>query len=360
MSHSQTPSRPLSTPLEGTMDAEDVSILQYSYSQSVTLTASLIRQIAVEFGLAIAPASLRHAILAYAASRLPAQYFARKFEFHKVQARRRLIFKLQPPNHVVDADVFASHILAWVALCQNSRKEALVHARGCISMMNDLLPARVSSNLLTLFAPLILDHMNIVLASRDVPTTTSSFAQRVPYYRELCRTGAPSEAWQSPLLETTYQFVRGAICVAAVTLKNIAIKEKHSIDIIERLAAVKFLAQYIHSKLEDDGFQNTFTSLAQGLGNNDLQEGERTPEQQLFEYQSIGKRSLEFVLAVIEGSTILQGLSSPKATTIAATIRSQLRSAGRPGEALRYCSDAYYCHISLSALVLIEEDERNL
>jgi hypothetical protein len=345
------------------MDAEDVSLLQCAYTQNITLTASLVKQMAVAFSETIRPAALRHAILAYAALRLP-QHFYGKFQFHKAKARHTLILKIQTPDLIEDADVFASQILAWIALCQDSREEALVHAHGCISMMETLRhsgrPGR-SSDLLAVFSPLILDNMNIVIAvGRDVPTTTSTFAQRVPYYRELCRTGTPPEAWRSADLETIHGFVRGAVCVSIVTLKQIAIKERNGLSLDKRMSATKALTAYIQSKTEDRGFQSVFNALAEWSGEDTRKGCERAPEQQLFGYQLIGLQSLRLVLAIIEDSTILSGVCSPEVMLLADGIRSALRSTGPPIEALRYYRDAYYCHMSLSGMALTEDNEGNL
>jgi hypothetical protein len=69
------------------LDPDEQSLLQYAYFQEGAIIASLLKQLA---GVYRTRASLRHVVLAFAASSLPPEKFENRVEFHKAQACTRL------------------------------------------------------------------------------------------------------------------------------------------------------------------------------------------------------------------------------------------------------------------------------
>ena len=334
------------------MEAGEVQLLNFAYSLDVTITASLLKQMAVAFGRIISPAPLRYAILTYAALNRQDKI---KGLHYKDKALRALRTRLN--RKIVDSDVFAAQMLGWIACCQGSNKEALIHATGSRLMLSHLSGRETqaeSSVALRLFKPLILDDMNYIVricgeSPRSVPSRGgSSFAQRLAYNQELCRTGTPSEAWQSPPLETVHNYLRGAIGCAIVLLKNIAIKEENGTSVLERNAEANQIIDYITAKIEDNVFKDTLASSKQSLPTAKTQ-----LEAQLIQYQSVGLQCLKLMLAILEPSTILLGLESAQAITIAAQILSATKISG---PSTLYYKDTYCCHLSLGAMVVPSAD----
>jgi hypothetical protein len=360
----QSPSRPLPAVIDGgEIDAEDVSALQFAYSKGITLLASFIKQMAVTFGVSIRPAPLRHAVLAYAALHFPAQQSRRNVEYHCGKASSVLLKRLDNPNQIADSDVFAAMVLAWIELCRGSTADSLVHAYGCMSMLevldNGRLPGR-ASDLLATFAPLILDNMNSVLAvggalpQKPSAGKPSSFGQRLIYYQELCRTGSPPEAWQSTVLETMHNYFRGAIGSVIVELRQIATLERNGAVDGASVRAAQSALEYIKAKTEDPDFRRTFAGLGRTF--REKKESGEVAELQLLRFQSTSLQALELLQSIIQGQNVLQGITSDNTLAIAERLLSSTEASRRPVEELWYYRDAYYCHLPLCGLVLTPEE----
>jgi hypothetical protein len=125
---------------------------------------------AVAYGKSITAAPLRHAMLAYAAVRLSLhdERFRLKVETHKDKVVTALSRKLQTPQLVVDADIFASFYLTWTAMYQHNADQSFVHAVGCLNILTHLTETdhagkRPHYDFLSLFAPLIKDSLRDIL-----------------------------------------------------------------------------------------------------------------------------------------------------------------------------------------------------
>jgi hypothetical protein len=206
--------------------------------------------------------------------------------------------------------------------------------------------------------------MNSVLEVGGASSTTfasdqpSSFRQRLAYYRELCRTGSPPQAWQSTAVETTHNYLRFAIGSAIVELKNIAILERNGVDHHDRAQAVKSTVDYIKMKTEDHDFRQTFADLGRLFRELKLKESGKveTPELQLLRFQSTGLQTLELLQSIVECQNTMQGIDLHNSVAIAARLLSGTESAGRPVDGLWYYRDAYYCHLPLCGMVLTPEE----
>jgi len=336
--------------------------------------ASFVKQMSLTFGKAIRPAPLRYAILAYSTLRLPQEQLRHGFEDYLRKAKNELWRRVNMPDKLQDADVFAAMILAWVSLCKGL-SESATHAHGGLSMLDCLSGVRKigsSSDLLALFAPLIRDNMSSILTigggpppiiasgpSTILPRPVSVFTQRVNYYRELCRTGTPAEAWQPTEVETTYNYLRGAVGFSIRGLKSVAIMERDRVDRIERTQAINHISVYIQGKLEDDDFRRMFAQLGESFRRHqshgtDSRDSKLGAELQVLRFLSMGIQALELLRSIFEGpgETIKEGFGSHRTAVLAARLHSVAQSTGHPLEALKYYRDIFYCSLSLCGILL--------
>src|SRR5947207_2496532 len=183
-----------------------------------------------------------------------------------------------------------------------------------LKLLSNGMKKGVYSDLLEIFAPLILDDMGTIISmGGDSPLAAetphrSSFSERLTYYHELCHTGTPSEAWQPPRLETTYNYMRGALGAVIHYLKGIAMREKDGLD---SGVAINALVGYIKSKTEDTAFRQTLASFDQALARKPGQAAGKNPQLQLMGYQTMGLEVFQLVLSIIESPDLLEGIDSP-------------------------------------------------
>jgi hypothetical protein len=320
---------------------------------------------AVAYGTGITSFPLRHAIIAYATSLRPDdENFRRLSEIHRDEAVSSLIRKLDTPELIVDADVFAAYMLSWAAsICQDPENRDFMHAQGCLTMLSHISSrGEGMSEFLAVFSGMMMADMQTVLLKkrpRDTaaltinPAKLRTFDDRHRYYKELCRTGTPPEAWcQDSLLENTHSYLRGAVLNGALNfLKRIAMMER---DGLGRRGEVDNANAYITSKLDDAGFQRALPVLERSFRQRNIQHaasGDRGT--QLLAYQFMGLDTLNFIFSIVdpENENILAGISSPNTRAISAQICSAALRHGAPAENLKYYADVYYCDISLAGLV---------
>jgi hypothetical protein len=315
---------------------------------------------AAAFGMTITPRPLRHAIIAYACLQLPPEQFADQVEDHSILAFRTLRLKLDQPNLLNDGDVFAALMLAWTAVCRGSQHVAELHARGCLLMLTAISSRDQDSSdtrLLRIFSPFILDDMSTIISmggDSAQPTEAprrSSFSERLGYYQELCHTGTPSEAWQEPILEATYNYLRGAVGGVVHSLKHIATAEEGGSD---TSAGLTTLVEYITTKISDVEFERTMATFSHALS----QKGNRRSrtELQLMSHQSLIFAVLQLVLAILDAPNLQEGLSSSSTRRLGLGLYRMARTHGRPLECLSYYGDLFYCSVALIGMVLSAED----
>src|SRR5271169_1261743 len=102
--------------------------------------------------------TLRHAVLAFAASLLPQSQFSEQSEYHIDQATTALKNQVAVPAKVHEADFFAAGMLMWVLWIKNRPKNALAHAKGAMLMLQHFLANSDGSgfsDMLTVYAPLV-------------------------------------------------------------------------------------------------------------------------------------------------------------------------------------------------------------
>jgi hypothetical protein len=335
-------------------------LLQYAYSQEFTALASLLKQFAVAYGASIQPSTLRHAILAYAAWSLPEEDIEKR-ELYKGQACRSLIKKLNYPSQIEEADVFAAFLLAWLALQEldYTSTESGVHAKGCVALLTQLSQnahTKSLSPLLELFEPFIWDGIFVISAAvrgeiANTPKRITTFEQRVKYFVQLCWTGTPTEAWQSPTIEALHNQLGHLLSSLFCSLRYAAIKELAG-DIEERNNIVVDVVSYVKAAIDDHDMQEAL-SLREATLKATVERV--TLDEQLSECQATEFHFVELLLSILEPSTCLQGLSSPRTTTLGAELLADLKSQRPRIGAMQYYDFYRILHIFLGGLCLPRE-----
>jgi hypothetical protein len=242
-----------------------------------------------------------------------------------MQARRILLTKTSAIINVTD--IFAAFFLAAISFYYD-KIESAVHANGCSSLLTLLSPnaeARPTSPFLTVFEPFIYHGVNLLCGRYEsrIPVRRTTFAQMVQYINELQRTGAQPVIYQSLPLEAVHNYLSSLLTVSFCRFRYIAINElDHNID---REALVQSLMEYIEVTLEDPEFHSALARMESSFGI--LQNSD---EQSYVKYDLAQLHTVEFLRAVLEATSIMAGLHSPKAMETAANILSSLRLQAPP------------------------------
>lgn len=355
-------SRQIPTQIDATIAAEDVLLLQYAYSVKDLRTATYFKQLALVYGTAISHRSLRHAILAYAASELPPDTFRQKMEYHKSRVCGILIQKLNRPENICDADVFATCVLAWTAWWFWSGSEFLAHAKGCLSMLAFLSESskeRPLSDMLIVFGPYVMDGLDF-LFSRDgayiprFPDQRTMFREHFRYCQVFSRTGAPVDTWQFPAMRALRVTFDHRLKGAAWWLRHAAIKELEG-DSQTVMSIARRVVSAINEDLSDLDLQRAICEVIEQ--SHDVKNG--TFKDVLKKWAWIHWQCIQLVLAIFDAPTILQGFDSLPAITSARKVVSAWSFQGKPrGPRIE---DSYCTQIVLAGLALGMEDlaERN-
>jgi len=133
-------------------------------------------------------------------------------------------------------------------------------------MLDHLSCGKQVGDLLARFAQSILDNVNNIFSRHGAPTRLpSTFGERLVYYQELCRTGSPPEAWRPTEMETTHNYLRGAITRATATIGDLTTMEPNGDTDGQRAEIVRVITGYIKTKLEDVEFRQTFANLGESF-----------------------------------------------------------------------------------------------
>lgn len=290
-------------------------LLQSAYSTVGKIESSLFKILVVEYGVALPCLSLRHAILAFAASDLPPEQFGDKVEFHTQQARRIFIRKLETGGVIEAADIFAAFILAFLFL-DRDQNESAVHANGCNSMIMHLSASaktRPISHLFAVFEPFICDRIN-VLRTRyhsSIPARRTTFSEMVRYIGELRRTGARFDIYESDSMNAIHDYLNCLLRISFNSFRYIAIYEFHRN--YDRKSFVERLVEYIKLNIEDQDFRRAVDLMTNS-------------DERFIPYDFAQLQTVDYLLVVLEATSIFEGFWSPKATEAATNLLSRLRS----------------------------------
>jgi hypothetical protein len=338
------------------IEPEEVLLLQYAYSLEGTLISSLFKQYAMVYGPAISNMSLRHTVIAYAASESLSPHIREKIEDHKQMGRRALINKLQTPSRIDDGDIFAANTLVWLALKQNSLEEAMIHVRGFVALLRFVYanePQSPLSEFLVAFEPLLWDDANFVLGNYRGPLAsfsnfqTMTFRQRMRYFEALARWDISSNCWQSVATQTLVTTIGDLMLVALSWLRYIVTAERENDS--ERQNMVECTQTRINSEFSDVDLQLAL--------NNTSSMAPESVEWRLMRYHFTQVDTIKLLLDVLNAPTVLEGLASQTVSRMAAQLVATLKSLGAPTECVNYYGFYYRLQLAVAALGLKEGDQ---
>ena len=157
-----TPSWAVGPPDDAIVKPEDRLLFQYAYSDELFQDKSswtllrLMRKFIAGYGGTLSSPSLRHAILALAAHKLPAAQFGEQETKHTQNAI--IALRKKTVNTVDDSDLLATLILSNTA---RTRNEHLIHRNGMLACLNILLSTRtvVRQEIVACFRPLFVEYL---------------------------------------------------------------------------------------------------------------------------------------------------------------------------------------------------------
>jgi hypothetical protein len=321
-----------------------------------------VRQVAKAYGEDLPHLSLRHSILAFAASLLPPADFELRSEIHIQKSTQALIKQTSDANKLQEADLFAAGMLMWVLWIKNRPKNALKHAMGIMIMLQQfkerakkdkLEGGSGMSDMLTVFAPLVYSEARFYGAlgldseiSPELFKQRTTFTQRVKYQTELIRSGSETVPWLSGkcqglidalwdiqwLLLSYVSALTTGDAIAAANLPSAMEHVKKEYNDPDLRMAISYL--------EDDAYHRS--------GDRNSVEGE------VMGYLRIKKLSIDLLICVLDSSDILEGFSSLTAYDIA---REQLAIGAeariqREGIAHEFYTWTYVIDLGLTGLAL--------
>jgi len=198
------PSRPIPTAIDAVISSEEESLLAFAYSQQGTDLSQFIKIASVVYGASIQEYSLRHAILAWTASRLPLEQFGQRYTYHKEQVYCTLIRKLDRQATISEGDIFSAWVLAWTIHSSTNCVELTYHVNGFTCMLQSRLkqPRASHSGMITVFGPkLYADAIFFAMchclpATIEAPGRLFGFRSRVLFLSEVLQAGDKThELW---------------------------------------------------------------------------------------------------------------------------------------------------------------------
>jgi hypothetical protein len=300
-----SPSRPIPTATDATINAEEVLLLQYAFSRTdQSLISMFFKQMAIVYGTAIDCQSLRYAILANAASLLPSTQFQNPFYHYTAQACRALRSKLNPLSCFDEGDLFAVFVLLFTT---NDYEEAFMHANGCIRMLQALSEharTKAVSDVFRVFVPCVRSYLATYFYAIEGrnwrPEMETTFKERLRYWVELYRAAniALRDAEQTRYLVLTR------------TLRDLA-----------RVALVGLYCMLRDEESQQFQKRQMLECMRQVLGDPDLQQTwkhlQSSGERESWPTAFIDMATLELAEAIFLMPDILLGLSSPRIADLA-------------------------------------------
>ena len=334
-------------------------MLEYAYSdkERYSTRTAFFRIMATQYGPSISFVSLRHAILAFSAAKLPDEVFRDRHQDHKSKARVALLEKLEHPDNIGDGDVLAGCALSAILFAEVYGTEAIIHANGCQAMLTCLYEtakSSPSSDMLDVFGPYVSDYANFFAAFGSLmersPANTepfirrpTSFQQRVKYWDALNRFGFPSEAPQaSGLIEAVGEVFGDMIDMLTCCIRRLALKQM--MDDFERDQLVDDFLDQVAAELNDFELQHAVDVL-------------KTYEVHEALYETFQMECLELALTILKEASIMHGIQSADTTSMARAIiynhRSQVKNVGPARE---YYTNPYQRGLVVVGVALPREE----
>lgn len=284
-----------------------------------------MRQVAKAYGEDLPHLSLRHSILAFAASLLPPADFELQSEIHIQKATQALIKQTSNPNKVQEADFFAAGMLMWVLWIKNRPDNALKHAMGIMVMLQQFMERAKKdesegkggiSDMLKVFAPLVYSEARFYGAlgldseiSPELFKQRTTFAQRVKYQSELIFSGSETVPWLSGtgqgLIDALWdiQWLLLSYVLALTTGDEVAV------------ANLPSALENVKAEYNDPDLRLAIRQLEENAVHK--LSGENPVEDEVMSYLRIKKLSIDLLICVLDSSEVLEGFTSPAAYAIA-------------------------------------------
>ena len=266
--------------------------------------------------------SLETVFLAWITRQLPPSVFADRFPSYVAKSVRALAVSIKYPSHLMEDDIYASNLLAWVAYSSGSHEtDAHVHFNGSMAMLALLLDPEYKkrcgeiSPTLTTFGPFVIDCANAwAIRNGGTLMRCTTFAQRVQYFDELFLVN-PAGAWYSGVLEAANATLGNLMEISLTTVLTLACSEEE--EAFSRIG-VEEVEQYIRAELGDVdlqvGLQTIFRSFQGDMINHTTVEG------QLITRVFHRLRCVLLLLAILEGPSIQLGVFTQKAQYLAKVV----------------------------------------
>lgn len=309
-----------------------------------------------EYGPDIPHLTLRHAVLAFAASLLPQSRFSEQSEHQINEATTALRRQVSSPTNVCEADFFAAGMMMWVLWIKNRPKNALTHAAGAMTMFLNFLSKSNEaplSDMLTVYGPLVYGEARFYgalgLDSQFSPglfQKRTTFKERVKYQLELIYCGSLTVPWLTSGCQALIDAMWDLEWLLLSYLSAITSGAEHATEQLP--AAMK----HVMDEYNDPDLQHAMAGLER------LQEADRARltdvEEEVMEYLRLKKLSIDLLIVVLSTPSVLDGLVSLDAYSIAheQTALGMSQRLQRVGQAHLFYTWAYVIDLGLAGLSL--------
>ena len=348
--------RLLPTAIDAKIKGQDVLLLHsiYAEERGSLLARSLIRQFSIAYGESINCHTLRHAVLAYAAVLLPPSQFRECSDRHASEATRRLIRTLSAPETITETHVFAAGMLMWRFWVRNRKKDALIHAKGVMTMLSILWEkGGHQSAMLKVFGPLAYSDASFYVSmseqSKEMDTAhRTTFEQRVKYHHQMIQSGGPAIVWTSATVQAMADVLWDIQRVMLELLLETARGDTNGYD--ENDSRV----QYLWSEYNDADLQQAVAALE---WDGQAEPRSRTVETEVKIYLLHQLLCIRLLMTLLRAPTILEGLSSQQVREIAEEqlLRGSSHRLLRAGEAFEVYTWAFVLNLGAAGLAFSPE-----
>jgi hypothetical protein len=312
----------------------------------------------IEYGVAIKAKALRHAIMAWSASRtcLPHQQFSHEYEHHKSISYQTLIAKLGTPDALEPSDIFATLLLAWIQKL-DSPKEATIHINGCSLILNHLSrnpKTNAQSTFFVKMKPFVWEMLKVAetIARSEIKfKSKNSFTELVQCFTNLPWTlAAARQPRRTDRIRGLYVYIYRLFVTTIGCLRSVISRDLNGDHSVNRSEDVEKIRQHIRIHLNDSEFQCTLALLLYPSGpQNDTCDPVRA---RFFRAKLL---AIELLLIALEGP-VISSLQSSKATEISLKLLFGLQARELEGFRMQQWSTGDFCLLLMvSGLALPSE-----
>ena len=250
-------SRQIPTAIDAPAGSADDALLGYAYTNdsSIWCVSALFRLLAKAYGPGISSVSLRHAMLAFSASRSSNfQYLMPMYEQKTMTIIRG---KRSERTTIEHSDVFAVFLIAWIRWKNGDFADAQLHAADCLSMV-ELWPNR--GDLFTMLVPFISSSAGQIRTASSmngqwIPPNRIPFEQRLAYSAQLALF---SHRMTVPRLEAAFNVCSDVFYMLVRCIRRISTEPTSELD---QRTLVRDVLCFVNSELDDVDFQHAMATF---------------------------------------------------------------------------------------------------